>query len=373
MRRLLVSTDESAGANRQEGDGLIRILFLPNFPVTRIDKDDPSVLTSNKIVDDSPYWFFSHIPDAHVDVLDNTAPFPLNLLSKLLKVEFFQPLKALVRQRDYDVIVSHGFNAGFVFGILRSILHQRNPPHFIIDVGSLNAGRDDRIQIVLVEFALRSVAGIVYHSTVNEEFYSGHFPDLNREFVPFGVAPETIIPFPGPPKNDYILSMGETKRDYTTLLKAWGRIDFPLMIVGSGSTNAGGARNIRLVDRVRIDELMRLIHDSRFVVLPLEDVRYSVGQMTLLQCMAMRKAVVVTNVAGVRDYCIDGETCLTVRVRSESDIVEKVSFLLKNPDRADKIGVRAREIIASEFNEKNMAIRIYDFIKRTLSDKTHPR
>lgn len=344
-------------------------MFLPNFPVSRILHDDPSILTSNKIVGNSGYWFFRHIPDAEVEVLDNTSPFPFGWLSSKSKIEFFQAFRALLAQRDYDLVISHSFNAGFVFGFLRSLLSHKNPPHFVIDVGSLNGGRRNRIQIAIVRFALKSVAGIIYHSTANEDFYSTCFPNLNREYIPFGVDTELFKPFAYEPSNDFILSIGSTKRDYATLTNAWRRIDFPLRIVGSKKLSLDGMPNVQLMDRVPINKLMKMIHDSRFVVLPLQNVRYSVGQMTLLQCMAMRKVVVVTNVIGASDYCTDDDNCITVRVRSPSDIIEKVDLLLRDTNRTERIAANARESVSSRFSERGMALRMLDFIKRTISIK----
>ena len=348
----------------------MKILFLPNFRVTRLPSDDPSILTSNKIVGSDAYWFFRHMPEVDVEVLDNATPFPLNLLRDLLKVEIFQPFKALVRQNDYDAVISHSFNAGFVFAILRSFLSRRTPPHFDIDVGSLNGGKENNLQIASIRFALKSVAGILCHSSVNEEFYSKHFTTANREFVSFGVDPTLFKPLAGKASNNFALSVGSTRRDYATLMNAWRQIDFPLKIVGSKMSSLENAPNIQLLGVVPIDKLVELVHNSKFVILPFEDVKYSVGQMTLLQCMAMNKTVIVTSAAGVNDYLLDGDNCLTVRVGNESDIVEKVNLVLRDKDLTERIASRARETVSSRFNEESMAAEILDFIKRTSSTET---
>lgn len=206
-----------------------RILFLPNFRVDRISEDDPSLLPANKMVENEGYWFFKHLQGLEVQVIDSRAPFPFGYLSKIIKLEFVQALIAFVRQKEFDVILSHSFNSGFVFALIRSIVPIRGPPHFVIDVGSLNGGKESRLQIALLKRALKSVAGLIHHSTINEEFYAKHFPTTKREFVYLGENADLYRPDASSHPGDFALSIGHSfQRDYGTLVKAWSRIDIPL-------------------------------------------------------------------------------------------------------------------------------------------------
>lgn len=340
----------------------MRVLFLPNFGVDEVAEDDPSIFPANKMVAGGRYWFFRHLKDIDVEIIDNSAPFPLNAIRNHTKIELYQPLKALVAQSRYDVLISHSYNSGFVLSFLRSLSRRKKPPHIVIDIGCLNGGRSSPLQIALLRFALRSVEGLVYHSSVNEEFYAKHFPRLKRAFVPYGTDFEYFKPLESVASEDYALSIGYAKRDYQTLIEAWRRVDFPLKIVGRTDVDTRGLRNVELVPHVSISRLIELIHNSRFVVLPIVEDPYSVGQMTFTQCMSMSKAVIVTDVAGVADYAQDGVNCLKVRSGDPEDIVEKVNRLLQDRETATAIARRARKDVMERFSEERMAKDIREFI-----------
>ena len=353
----------------QETIDTMKILFLPNFGVRNLTADDPSIAPPNKVIDPRKYWFFRHLDGWEVTVIDNRAPLPFRLISRFAKVEVFQALKAIVRQRDYDAVISHSFNSGFVFALLRSVFSKNEPVHIVIDVGCLNGGKEDRLQLRLIRRALRAVSGLIYHSTVNEAFYQKHFPTMRRAFVLFGADTDLFKPSAEESNGNYALSIGYAFRDYDDLLRAWSKIDIPLKIVGSAAIDRRGLRNVELIPWIPIDKLDGHIRDARFIILPIKNVRYSIGQMTLMQCMAIQKSIIVSKSYGVSDYCEDGINCLTYECGSESEIVEKVNSILSDPDMAREIARNARSDVLSKFNEKAMAKRICEFVSEVFSTK----
>ena len=92
-------------------------------------------------------------------------------------------------------------------------------------------------------------------------------------------------------------------RDWDTLLKAYERVetDVELRLVGKGDLECWDKR-VRAISYVPVTELKRQIAGSLFGVLPLWSFNYSYGQMTLLQQMAMGKAVIVADVPSLQDY-----------------------------------------------------------------------
>ena len=345
----------------------MRVLFLPNFRVERLCEDDPTVRSPNKVVAGARYWFFNHTPSIEAQVLDDWAPKPMAITERISGIRVCQALRAVKDQGRHDVVLSHSYNSGFVFSMIRSLRHERNPPHFVIDIGCLNGGRSNHAQIALIRKSLESVAGIIYHSSINEEFYSCHFPELRRQFVPFGVDTEFFNSMKKEPRADYVLSVGSRFRDYRTLLKAWEGVEFPLKIVGAKITDSVANKRIEGIAEVSIERLRSLIHNARFVILPIQARPYSVGQMTLLQCMAMRKPVIVTNVPGVRDYTRNGENCLTIGEGSTEDARGAALSLLEDESLSRRIGEEARRDVVERFNEKTMAFRIVSFIEDVVS------
>jgi len=344
---------------------MIKVLFLPNWEVYYLEKDDLSIPTPNKIVKGKDYWFFKYLPEWKVDIIDNTSLFPLNLIERNTKIQIFQQIRAILKENKYDLIISHSYLSGFIFSVIRSLVNIKFPPHFIIDIGCLNGGVENKLQINILKFAIKSVSGLIYHSKVNENFYSKYFYNIPRKYITFGVDPEFFRPLEYSPSQDYILSIGYAKRDYITLLKSWEKINYPLKIVGTTALDVQSLKNVKLIPKVPINVLKELIHNALFIVLPIVDVPYSVGQMTLLQCMAMEKTVIVTRVPGILDYVKDNVNGIFVKYRSYKDLIEKVEYLLSNPEEIRRIGINARYSILENYTEEKMAKDIYRFIKET--------
>lgn len=345
----------------------MKVLFLPNFRVAKVTVESEAIFPANQISSSRRYWFFKFFTDAQVDVIDNRSPLDLGKLAGIRRLGFFQALKAFVNQNNYDVVISHSFNSGFVFAVLRSLVRMRKPNHVVIDIGCLNGASPNPLQIKLIRFALKTVRGLVYHSSVNEEFYSRFFPDVPRKFVAFGVDTDFFRTQARRHTDNYALSIGADKRDYATLLRAWRGIAVPLRIVGPNSLDTSGVQNVTVEKPVDIKTLRAYIDDSLFVVLPIEDRRYSVGQMTLLQCMSMKKTVLSSNVRGVSDYCVDGVNCLLYKSGDEEDLASKVRYIIGHGKDGDRISNDARESVTSSYTEEAMAQGIERFIESIIN------
>ena len=346
----------------------MKTLALVNWGIKFLSVDDGRIPAPNKYLEGSNYWFFKYWPPEYeVDVIDYTKiPLLFTVESKLLKFYALQAFRAFARMKKYDLIISHGAQSGLIFSLMRQIGGLQNPPHFIIDVGCFNGGRDNPLELLLIKYSARSLAGVIHHASIQENYYKKHLPFLRRRFIPFGVDPDYFAPIETG-KSDYIISVGYAKRDFKTLLEAWSEIGFPkplLKIVGS--KKLGGVKNlpphVELIGRVNVDEYRKLIGESNFVVLPLPYYRYAYGQMTLLQSMSMAKAVVVTRTPSTIDYVNDGENAIFVEPGDARDLKAKMELLMQNPLFPKAIGVRARLKVIDNFTEKMMAEKIYKFV-----------
>lgn len=86
---------------------------------------------------------------------------------------------------------------------------------------------------------------------------------------------------------------------------------------------------------------------------------------TVLEAMVMRKPVVASNVGGIPEAVIDGETGFLVPAKNPEAIAEKVIFLLKNPKKARKIGEKGYQRVKTNFTQEKMA-REYEKIYKSL-------
>lgn len=347
--------------------------MLVNWRIHYLSKDREDIQPPDKFVEGHKYWFFRHWQSSNVqvDVIDCIKlPFFYYIEKEKLKFYIFQSIKGLIRSKKYDLIISHGAQSAVFLAFMRSFINKKDPPHIVIDVGCFNGGRDGKIEISLIKFVARSLAGVVYHASIQREYYRTHLPFLLKRsrFIPCGVDTEFFQPL-DIEKDDCVVSIGYAKRDYHTLLKAWRKLSSvgtKLKIIGINNSQeldvTDFSSDVELFGMVPINKLKDIIAKSRFVVLPLPYYKHAYGQMTLLQCMSMGKVVIVTKTPSTVDYIADGKNALFVQPYDVDDMRRKIEFLLANSLLAITLGKEARKAVVRRFNEKIMAQNIYNFI-----------
>jgi glycosyltransferase involved in cell wall biosynthesis len=90
------------------------------------------------------------------------------------------------------------------------------------------------------------------------------------------------------------------------------------------------------------------------VIVPLLDVDYAAGVTTLLEAMAMGKAVIVSDTKGLSGYILDDETGVHFTPTSELELRDTILSLWEKPDHLSRIGRNARQVV-----EENMTIDLY--------------
>ncbi len=356
----------------------MKILMLVNWKVHYLEKDDSSIQPPDKVVEGGKYWFFKHWQENNVDihVIDYSRLRFLHTIEKnILKFYVYQSMRALLSGTSgFDLIISHGAQSAVFFAFLRSSAGIRYPPHIVIDPASFNGGRDNLIEILPIKFCARSISGIIYHSTIQFEYYKKHLPFLveKTKFIPFGVDIDFFTPM-NLSVEPIILSFGERKRDYKTLLLAWSQLNMKkirLDIVGVQSTKALGMHslpnNVKLYGKVPIDVLKTMIAKAMFIIIPLPYYNYSYGQMSVLQSMSMGKLVITTKTPGTIDYVCDGNDAIFVKPYDLHDMKDKINMCIKNPELVTQIERNAREKVVRHFSEIAMAQDIFQFVKQLL-------
>ena len=106
-------------------------------------------------------------------------------------------------------------------------------------------------------------------------------------------------------------------------------------------------------------DVPRLVAALRIFVMPS---LYEAGPLTLLEAMALGKAVVTTPVGVAEDVVTDGETGLIVPVGDAGALAAAVQRLLADEELAARMGKRARETAWPAFSVDHMVdetIRVY--------------
>lgn len=359
----------------------LKILFIPNWRVARLGKDDASLQAPDKCVEGMPYWFFKHFKEQPVvDVLDIGQENWWRKVEHKIKFYISQPIKAFARRNRYDVVLSHGAQSGLVYELLASFCRKK-PLHVMFDIGGLNGARINRYETPLIRFALRKSPVIIVHSSRQLELYKEHYPNLYEKahFVPFGTD---FNFFSGEGRVDsgefdehrehLLLSVGYAKRDYKTLCEAWKKADvgdYRLRIVGDDSLKEQykDCPSIEFSGKIPIAELMSITHRCTAVIVPLPEYMYSYGQMTILQSMAMAKPMIVTCTTSTADYIDETPGVIAVEPEDIDSMVLSIEKMCSLSDtELRQMGEKNQAYVKSHFNEMQMAEKIEEIITKYL-------
>jgi len=186
--------------------------------------------------------------------------------------------------------------------------------------------------------------------------------------VPYGVDEELF--HAAPEDGDYLLYIGRIDiyhKGLDLLLKAFESIgrqrgDLQLVLAGGGrdlSTLENEVKKhplkekIRLVGRVSGTEKIRLLAGCKMVVIPS---RLEGWGMVAMEAAACGKATVGTEVPGLSDSIVDGETGLLVAPDRAEDLARGISRLLEDEGLRSRLGTAGRKR-ATQFDWTRIAQR----------------
>jgi len=346
------------------------------WEVKRGKEDDKSRHPADILLPDQRYWFFKYWPENNlkVEVMGYKRMPLLSLIEKkVLHFHLFQSLRILPRMKQYDLLIFFHSQIGIIPALFKSIFKLRIPL-VLIDVEGL--GRKNKWYILpFIRKAISGINYLFYLASIQEEDYQRYLPEIiNRsQFLSFGVDLSRFA-CNGVRRGDYIISIGYLFRDWKTLIKAYSllKTKTKLLIVGrekiepeeiEGEKLPSGVEFIKKTD---LSSLNEITSKAKFVVLSLPERRHAFGQMTLLGCMALGKAVIVSRVHGIIDYVINGENAILVEPENEQDLAEKIEYLLNKPQKTELIGQKARKTVKRFYTEEIMAKNIIEAVQRIL-------
>ncbi len=361
----------------------MKLLMLVNWKVEYCDRVPEGKQPPDYYVNGEDYWFYRYFKeDVSVDVADiHTFPWLEHFEKETLRFYVVQTLKVLFKLNRYDLIVSHGMQSGVVLSLIRR-LWKSKAKHIVFDIGAFNSAAESGAALKLMQFASKSLDGVIYHTESQAEYYRRFFPWITDKsiYIPFGTDAAFFSERPReaaaegrekqadiPVCRQYILCIGYAKRDWDTLCRAFDRISgkygVTLRLIGKTDYPCRNP-DMECMDFMPIDELIEQIRGSLFGVVPLEFFNYSFGQMTLLQQMALGKAVIAADVPSMRGYVQDGETALFYPAGDDEKLAGQMERLLEEETFRTQIGERAAKAVRETYNEVNMAGQIEDFFRK---------
>ena len=142
------------------------------------------------------------------------------------------------------------------------------------------------------------------------------------------------------------------------MIKAYDQLDtqVKLRLIGNADLKTENP-NIEVWGAVPVEEFKKQIEGALFCILPLRQFNYSYGQMTLLQQMAMGKAVIVADVYSIEAY--KGEDhFLLYQPENVLQLKKQMERLLNSEELRERIGQTAQQAVEKRYNEKIMAHHI---------------
>lgn len=357
----------------------MKILFLPNWKVEYCAKKPEDKQPPDYYIPNKPYWFFryfDHQPE--VDVLDIRSTNKIESFEQnKLRFYVWQAIRAIPKLKKYDLIISHGMQSGVVISLWRR-LFKSDVKHIVFDIGAFNSAAESGFALKLMQFASKSIDGIIYHTSSQKDYYKKFFPWIvdKSQFIRFGTDSEYF-------KNDnvnddqseyqkpYCVCVGYNKRDWDTVVNAFVKAapkNLTLKMIGHVEPKYLNIAGIEQIDRISIKALMKQISGSKFGILPLKSYNYSYGQMTLMQQMAMEKCVIAARVPSLVDYVRDGDNAVLYESENVEQLSDKINMVNENHELRSEIGLKARKFIENDCNEITMARQIEMFVDKVVTN-----
>ncbi len=355
----------------------MKILMLVNWKIEYCNQKPMDKQPPDYYVEGEPYWFYRYFTEKpEVDVVDvSSFSWLENFEKNKIRFYIWQTIKMIPQLHKYDLIVSHGMQSGVVLSLLRRIFKTK-AKHVVFDIGSFNSAAESGFALKLMQFASKSIDGIIYHTSSQIEYYKRFFPWIvdKSKFIHFGTdldffdSSELVKT---EEREEYIICVGYSKRDWDTLVEAYKKLNthIKLRLVGHVEVKYEGISGIEQYKFMSIKELISQIYNARFCVLPLESFNYSYGQMTLMQQMALEKCVITARVPSLIDYIQDGKTALFYESKNIDDLSEKIKDVLLDVKKQQQVGANARNFLSQYCNERIMSGSIEEFFQTCVADE----
>lgn len=257
------------------------------------------------------------------------------------------------RAAQADVVFSDGEHVGIPLALAMQAM-RIDTPHVMIGHNLLTPAK----QRLLRHLPLGGVDRVLVHSPnqVGHIVSATRLPAEKLAVVPYGID-ATFWSAPADQEEpDVVVSAGREHRDYRTLVAALPAAA-KLTIADHSPFTPHATRCDpddwpANVERVALDPagLRRLYSRAAVVVVPVVESTMPAGITTLLEAMAMGKAVVATDTSELRGVVQHGESGLVVPPGDVTAMGAAIQDLLTSPARRRALGHRARQAVLDRYS-----------------------
>ena len=122
-------------------------------------------------------------------------------------------------------------------------------------------------------------------------------------------------------------------------------------------------------DLVPTDQFYTMLAQASFVILPLQDVKFSCGDSVMIKAMAAGKAVIATKSPSSEIHVVNGETGLLIPPADPDCLREAILYLIDHPDVNKDMGRKARIRYEKFYTPEAVAIERYKIFKDVCGEK----
>ena len=352
----------------------MKILMLVNWKIEYCDEKPADKQPPDYKVKGKDYWFYRYFKNKpEVDVIDiRSFPWLENFERNKLHFYIWQAIRAIPKLNQYDLIVSHGMPSAIVICLWRRFFKTK-AKHVVFDIGSFASASESGFSLKLMQFASKSLDGLIYHMSAQRVYYEKFFPWIvdRSQFIKFGAD----FDFFGSDRKinsigrKYVVCAGKNKCDWDTVVKAYkeSKINLDLHLIGGKEERFENISGVVQISYLPINDFIEQVHGAEFCVLPLEPVPFSFGQMRLLQQMALKKCVIVSNAPSILDYVEDGITAKVYKTHHQEELKRIMRWAVEKERERKNIANNAYNFVKDECNEEKMASNIECFNMKLLN------
>lgn len=180
-----------------------------------------------------------------------------------------------------------------------------------------------------------------------------YHPEINGQRGKAGGLPE-----------DYILFVGALIPDkgVNVLIQAFQKLDTRTKLVLIGGTHPDyryqSTQNILIIEDVPHDVVMQAFSSCKFAVFP--SIWPEPFGIVAIEAMSQRKAVIASDIGGLKDIVVDGETGIIVPPNDLDRLAEAISYLLRRPETALEMGQKGYNRFVKNYTPDVVVPRIVE-------------
>jgi glycosyltransferase involved in cell wall biosynthesis len=262
---------------------------------------------------------------------------------------YFAHLPLFPKMLSYDVVFT---STAFISQLANALWPFSKPKWVMFDFGLDGMlGGGTMFKQKLLRYMIRRSAGIITISKKEESRMKNMFPKIaqNIVFLPLGVDTAYFKPDASVPEEHFIFSPGrDPGRDFKTLAAATAASKMPVKITAR-------PWNIKSLQPLPSNfshhdfapkELVEEYKKAELFVLPLKldgGVNNAMGCSTLVEAMAMGKAIIATRTETTESYIEHGVNGILVPEKDEAALRSAIDDLVASPSKRAELGKRARE------------------------------